>query len=108
MGQAHVDMSIHGSSGSVVVSALADTAATFTKVPRSVFDEVGLVVRYEAEVEVGRSTALRQAQGERIGDGRTILRELALVDVTPALSREGGLGTTSHEHPYAAWEALTS
>ena len=51
----------------MVVSALADTAATFTKVPRSVFDEAGLVARYEAEVE--------------IGDGRTIRRELALADV---------------------------
>ena len=67
MGQTHVDIRIHGSFGSVVVSALADTAATFTKVPRSVFDEAGLVARYEAEVE--------------IGDGRTIRRELALADV---------------------------
>ena len=94
MGQTHVDMSIHGSSGSVVVSALADTAATFTKVPRSVFDEVGLVVRYEAEVE--------------IGDGRTILRELALADVEiagvrrPVLVSAGGAG----ERPLIGYTTL--
>ena len=94
MGQTHVDMSIHGSFGSVVVSALADTAATFTKVPRSVFDEVGLVARYEAEVE--------------IGDGRTIQRDLALADVEiagvrrPVLVSAGGDG----ERPLVGYTTL--
>ena len=68
----------------MVVSTLADTAATFTKVPRAVFDEAGLVARYETEVE--------------IGDGRTIRRELALADVEiagirrPVLVSAGGEG----------------
>ena len=95
---------------------MADTAATFTKVPRAVFDEAGLVARYEAEVEVGRSTApvsstgqaLRQAQGERTGDGRTILRELALADVEiagirrPVLVSAGGEG----ERPLVGYATL--
>ena len=84
MGQTHVDISIHGNSGSVVVSALADTAATFTKVPRVVFDELGLEAAYEAEIETG--------------DGRTIHRQLALADVEidgvrrPVLVAAGGNG----------------
>ena len=42
MGQTHLDMRIHSGPRSVVVSALADTAATFTKVPKRVLDELGL------------------------------------------------------------------
>ena len=42
MGRPHVDIIIHSESNSAVVNALADTAATFTKVPRLVFDELGL------------------------------------------------------------------
>ena len=83
-GQTHVDISIHGDSWSVVVSALADTAATFTKIPRVVLDELGLEPEYEVEVE--------------IGDGRTILRQLVLADVElsgvrrPVLVSAGGNG----------------
>ena len=67
MGQTHVDMRIHSGDRSVVVSALADTAATFTKVPRSVFEELGLETSYETAVE--------------IGDGRIIWRRLAPAEV---------------------------
>ncbi len=94
MGQTHVDISIHGESGSVVVTALADTAATFTKVPRVVFDEVGLEAAYEAEIE--------------IGDGRTIRRQLALADVEidgvcrPVLVSVGGDG----EQPLVGYTTL--
>ena len=42
MGQTHVDMRIQRGERSIVVSALADTAATFTKVPKRVLDELGL------------------------------------------------------------------
>ena len=94
MGQTHVDISIHGESGSVVVTALADTAATFTKVPRVVFDEVGLEAAYEVEIE--------------IGDGRTIRRQLALADVEidgvrrPVLVSVGGDG----EQPLVGYTTL--
>ena len=67
MEQTHVDMRIHSGPRSVVVSALADTAATFTKVPRSVFEELGLETSYETAVE--------------IGDGRIIWRRLAPAEV---------------------------
>ncbi len=94
MGQTHVDISIHGNSGSVVVSALADTAATFTKVPRVLFDELGLEAAYEAEIE--------------IGDGRTIRRQLALADVEiagvrrPVLVAAGG----NAERPLVGYTTL--
>ena len=65
--RAHVDVRIHGGARSVVVSALADTAATFTKVPGCVFDELGLKTAYETAVE--------------IGDGRIISRRLAPAEV---------------------------
>ena len=63
MGQTHVDISIHGSFGSVVVSA-PDTAATFTKAPRSVFDEAGLV-----EVRGGGGDRGRPDDTARVGIG---------------------------------------
>ena len=78
----------------MVVTALADTAATFTKVPRVVFDEVGLEAAYEAEIE--------------IGDGRTIRRQLALADVEidgvcrPVLVSVGGDG----EQPLVGYTTL--
>ena len=67
MGQTHVDIRIHRGERSVVVSALADSAATFTKVPGRVFDELGLETSYETAVE--------------IGDGRIIRRKLAPAEV---------------------------
>ncbi len=75
------------------MSALADTAATFTKVPRRVFDELGLDIVHEAEVE--------------IGDGR-IRRPLALADVEiagirrPVLVSAGGDG----EQPLVGYTTL--
>ena len=82
MGRTYVDIGVHGRLRSSVISALADTASTFTKVPRSVFDQLGLDIVHEAEVE--------------IGDGRTIRRPLALADVEiagvrrPVLVSAGG------------------
>ena len=82
MGRTFVDIGIHGRLRSSVISALADTAATFTKVPRVLFDQLGLDIAHEAEVE--------------IGDGRRIRRPLALADVEiagvrrPVLVSAGG------------------
>ncbi len=67
MGQTLVDLRVHGPLGSVDVKALADTGATFTKVPRSAIDKVGVEAAYETGVE--------------LGDGRTITRRLALAEV---------------------------
>lgn len=67
MERTHVDIRIHSEPRSVVIPALADTAATFTKVPDRVFDEFGLETSYETAVEVG--------------DGRIVWRRLAPAEV---------------------------
>ena len=94
VGRTYVDIGIHGRLRSSVISASADTAATFTKVPRHVFDEVGLDIVHEAEVE--------------IGDGRRIRRPLALAEVEiagvrrPVLVSAGGDG----EQPLVGYTTL--
>ncbi len=67
MGETIVLLKIYGSAGSVEVETLVDTGATFTKIPRSVADQVGLEVKYETSVE--------------LGDGTIITRQLALAEV---------------------------
>jgi predicted aspartyl protease len=92
MGRTHVDIIIHSESSHAVVNALADTAATFTKVPRLVFDELGLEAAHEVEVE--------------IGDGRTIRRQLAEVEIDgvrrPVLVSAGGY----REQPLVGYTTL--
>ena len=94
MGRTFLDIGIHGRFRSSVIPALADTASTFTKVPRSLFDQLGLDVVHEAEVE--------------IGDGRTIRRPLALAEVEiagvrrPVLVSAGGDG----EQPLVGYTTL--
>ena len=92
MRRTHVDIIIHSESSSAVVNALADTAATFTKVPRLVFDELGLEAVHEVEVE--------------IGDGRTIRRQLALAEIDgvrrPVLVSAGG----DREQPLVGYTTL--
>ena len=46
---------------------MADTGATFTKVPRATVEGIGLETAYETDVE--------------LGDGRTVTRRLALADI---------------------------
>ncbi len=67
MGQTLVTLHVHGPLGSAQVEALADTGATFTKVPRAVVERLGLRPDYETSIE--------------LGDGRTITRNLALAEV---------------------------
>ena len=67
MGQTIVTMRIHGPRGTADVEALADTGATFSKVPRSTIDAVGIEPQYESDI--------------RLGDGRTVTRSLALAEV---------------------------
>ncbi len=67
MGETTVLLKIYGSAGSAEVEMLVDTGATFTKIPRSMVDEVGLEVKYETSVE--------------LGDGTIITRQLALAEV---------------------------
>lgn len=67
MGQTLVTLTLHGPRGSAQVEALADTGATFTKVPTNVAERLGLQAAYEVPVQ--------------LGDGRTIIRRLALAEV---------------------------
>ena len=67
MGQTIVTMRIHGPRGTADVEALADTGATFSKVPRSTIDAVGIEPQYESDI--------------RLGDGRTVTRSLRLAEV---------------------------
>ena len=67
MGETYVDLILHGPSGARTVTCLADTAATFTKVPREAIEAIGLQAIHETPVE--------------LGDGRVITRRLALAEV---------------------------
>ena len=67
MGETVVTLTIHGPEGSRSVDGLADTAATFTKIPARIAEELGLSAQFETQVE--------------LGDGRIIVRPLALVEV---------------------------
>ena len=67
MGQTVVLLRVHGPRGSAELEALVDTGATFTKLLRSIAEQVGLEARYETPVE--------------LADGRTITRQLALAEV---------------------------
>ena len=67
MGETYVTMIVHGSRGSTAVEALADTAATFSKIPASIAAEIGLEPSFETQVE--------------LGDGRVITRRVAIAEV---------------------------
>ena len=67
MGETFVTMTVYGSRGSAPVEALADTAATFSKIPAAVARQIGLDSSFESEVE--------------LGDGRVITRPIAVADV---------------------------
>ena len=67
MGETIVTLTLHGPRGSRQVDGLADTAATFTKIPAAIADALGLEARFETSVE--------------LGDGSTITRRLALAEV---------------------------
>jgi len=85
MGETRARFRVYGPNGkSVELEAIVDTAATFTKVPRSTAMELGLKAGYEADVE--------------LGDGRILKRKLALAEVEiegvrrPVLVAVGGEG----------------
>ena len=67
MGETIVSMTIHGPRGSATVDALAATTATFSKISRTVADQVGLNTGYEVQVE--------------LGDGLVVTRQLAAADL---------------------------
>jgi len=68
MGEARTQLRVYGPDGRVVgLEGVVDTGATFSKIPCSVANRLGLEAKYETEVE--------------LGDGRVIRRKLALADL---------------------------
>lgn len=67
MGQTSATVTIYGPLGSRHLDGLADTTATFTKIPASLARALGLEAPFEVPVE--------------LGDGRTVNRRLALADI---------------------------
>ncbi|MBI2172126.1 MAG: retroviral-like aspartic protease family protein [Chloroflexi bacterium] len=94
MGQTLVTLTLHGPRGSAQVEALADTGATFTKLPRNIVERVGLRAGYEVPVQ--------------LGDGRTITRPLALAEVEIQNVRRPVLVAVAdnNEQPLAGYTTL--
>ena len=67
MGDVLVRFRIHGPKGSYELEGIADTGATFTKVPKEVAELVGIERRYEVEVE--------------LADGRVVSRDAGLAEI---------------------------
>jgi len=68
MGETRIRFKIYGADGQVAeLEAIADTGATFSKIPKSIADRLGLQAKYETEVE--------------LGDGRVISRKLSFAEV---------------------------
>ncbi len=67
MGESRVLVKLCGPLGSIELETLADTEATFTKVPKAVAAKLGLEVKYEVPVE--------------LADRRIITRRLALAKI---------------------------
>lgn len=67
MGETTVWLKLHSPLGSAELEALADTGATYTKIPKATAAKLGLEVKYEAPTE--------------LADGRVITRYLALAEI---------------------------
>ncbi|MCH8205863.1 MAG: aspartyl protease family protein [Chloroflexi bacterium] len=91
-----VSIRVHGPLGSAELEALADTGSTFTKVPRSATERVGVDTAYETTVE--------------LGDGRTVVRQLALADVEISGVRRPVLVTVGEngDQPLVGYTTLES
>ncbi len=67
MGKTIATVRIYGRLGSSSLELLVDTGATFTKIPRSIGEEIGLEAQYTTKVE--------------LSDGRLVDRKLALAEL---------------------------
>jgi len=68
MGETRINFKIYGTNGQAIeLEALVDTGATFSKIPQSIADQLGLEAKYETDVE--------------LSDGRIIKRKLVLAEV---------------------------
>ena len=94
MGETIVSVAIHGPQGAAYLDALADTGATFSKIPMTLAEDLGLAATHEVQVE--------------LGDGSMITRPLVLADVEVAGVRRPMLVATSQgaETPLLGYTAL--
>jgi clan AA aspartic protease len=67
MGETIITIKVYGRLGSAAIESLADTGATFTKIPETIAREIGLEPQYTAQVE--------------LSDGKVVERGLALAEV---------------------------
>jgi len=58
MGEATVRLRLCGPLGSAELEALADTGATYTKVPKACAAKLGLEVKYEAPTELAHGRVI--------------------------------------------------
>ena len=83
MGATYADLSLSGASASDTLRCLVDTGATFTKIPSSLGERLGLEVVREVEVE--------------LADGRVTVRQLALANAEMAGVRSPILVTLAED-----------
>lgn len=68
MGETRIHFRVYQANGQAVeLEAVVDTAATFSKIPKSVAARLGLEAKYKTDVE--------------LGDGRIIRRKLTLLEI---------------------------
>lgn len=63
MGAVITKIVFYGPSGSKELNLLVDTGATFTKIPSSIAQEIGIECKYETEVELSDGTLKRRKLG---------------------------------------------
>jgi predicted aspartyl protease len=63
MGETYVNLRLHGSRGSLDVQALADTGATFTKIPRKEAQKIGIEPRYKTQVQLSTGLVISRSIG---------------------------------------------
>lgn len=63
MGDTYATIRIHGPRGSIELRALVDTGATFTKIPRSDVERIGLEVRRETLVQLSTGQLVPRGLG---------------------------------------------
>ncbi len=63
MGATYATMKVEGARGKVELQALADTGATFTKIPRSYAEKIGLETEFETVVQVSTGAVVPRSVG---------------------------------------------
>lgn len=81
MGDVYARVKVYGPRATRELQALVDTGATFTKIPRAVVEEIGIVLVREVQIELANKTSVRRKLGHATVE---IEGERDLVPVTVA------------------------